>query len=112
MNFEKLLNKLRNGDTFEDIAIKWYKDKYCEPCMVKCVENEVYEDEDLYDFLTSIGVDIEDFGVGYAVISTDQGKYYEIPYELRENRFGDDLPDETIIFFEINRIYDVTESYM
>lgn len=112
MNFEKLLNELSNGNTFEGIAIKWYKDECDEPCMVECIENEVYEDQDLYDFLTSIGAEIEDFGVGYAVISTEQGKYYEIPYELRENRFGDDLPNETILFFDRNRIYDVTENYM
>lgn len=112
MNFELLLDELRNGKTFEEVAIRFYKEKYDEPCMVECIENEVYEDEDLYDFMVSIGAEIEDFGIGYAVISTNKGKFYEVPYELFENRFGDDLPDETILYFEIDRIYDVTQSYM
>lgn len=112
MNFENLLDELRNGKTFEEIATMFYKEKYNECCMVECIKNEVYEDEDLYDFMTSIGAEIEDFGVGYAVISTSDERYYEVPYEVMENRFGNDLPDETILFFETNRIYDITNYYV
>ena len=112
MDFENLLDELRNGKTFEEIATRYYKEKYDKCCMVECIENEVYEDEDLYDFMTSIGTEIEDFGVGFAVISTSDEKYYEVPYEVVENRFGDDLPDETILYFETNRIYDITECYI
>lgn len=107
MTFKLLLDELRNGKTFEEIAVKYYKDNYNESCMVECIGNEVYEDEDLYDFMFSIGAEIEDFGVGFATISTADGKAYEVPYEEIENRFGDDLPDETILFFEENRIYEV-----
>ena len=74
MTFKLLLDELRNGKTFEEIAVKYYKDNYNESCMVECIENEVYEDEDLYDFMALIGSEIEDFGVGYAVISTYNGK--------------------------------------
>ena len=103
MTFEIILEQLRNGKTMEQITNE---------TMVECVGNEVYEDEDLYEFMRSIGVKIEDFGTDYAIISTNEKeKYYEIPYEERENRFGNDMPVETILFFDINRIYDVTEYY-
>ena len=29
-----------------------------------------------------------------------------------ENRFGNDLPNETILFFDADRIYDVTDSWL
>lgn len=104
MTFEILLTELEKGKTFEDIMKEQGEE------LVECVRNEVYEDDDLYNFMVSIGAEIEDFGVDYAVISTNNGKYYEVPYECRENRFGDDLPDETILIFDYMRIYDVTES--
>lgn len=101
MNFIDLLNRLKDGETIEQIT---------NGTMVECVGNEVYEDDDLYNFMCSIGAEIEDFGVGYAVISTSDGNYYEVPYECKENRFDSDLPDETVLFFDYERIYDVTES--
>lgn len=100
MNFEVFLERLNNGETVEQIT---------QGSNVECIENIVYEDDDLYNFMCSMGAEIEDYGVGYAVISTNEGKYYEVPYEVRKNRFGDDLPNETILFFEANRIYDVTK---
>lgn len=102
MNFKEFLEKLNNGETVEQIT---------KGNNVECIGNAVYEDDDLYDFMCEIGAEIEVFNVGYAVISTNDGKYYEVPYENRENRFGEDLPDETILFFEVDRIYDVTDSY-
>ena len=101
MSFEELLAELKNGKNMEQLT---------EGFDVECIENEVYEDEDLYTFLAFIGAEIEDFGVGYAEISTSSGKVYEVPYENRQNRFDDDLPDETILFFDHERIYDVTDS--
>ena len=102
MNFKELLEKLNNDETMEDI---------CKGTDVECVNNYVYDDDDLYDFLKDLGAEIKDFSSGYALISTNDGKYYEIPYEDKPNRFGDDLPDETMLIFNKNRIYDVTENW-
>lgn len=100
MNFKDFLNQLREGKTVEQIT---------QGNNVECIGNMVYEDDDLYNFMCSIGAEIEDFGVDYVVISTSDGKYYEVPYEVRENRFDTDLPNETVLFFDVYRIYDVTE---
>lgn len=105
MKFEQLLEQL-NRFTFEEIARK-----YDEDLLVECYGNIVYDDDDLYEFLKELGAEIANYGDGYTVIITNDGKYFEVPYEERENRSGDDLPDETILFFDIDRIYDVTESY-
>lgn len=110
MTFERLINKL-DKFTFEEIAKK-YNDLYGkEELLVECYGNIVYDDDDLYEFLKELGAEIENYGVGYVVIATDNGKYFEVPYEDRTNRFGDDLPDETVLFFDKDKIYDVTESY-
>lgn len=103
MKFDDLLKELEGGKTFEDIC----REKHAE--MVECIGNVVYDDQDLYDFLEDVGAEISDYGVGYAVIETKDGKTYEVPYEERENRFDPELPDETLLFFDIDRIYDVTE---
>lgn len=101
-NFNDLLEGLHNGKTFEEI---------CSNENVERVGNIVYEDNDLYDYLATIGVGIEDFGVGFAILNDiTNEKYYEVPYEVRENRFRNDLPDETVLFFDWNRIYDVTDN--
>ena len=100
MNFKEFLRRLENKETVEQIT----QDKN-----VECIGNIVYEDDNFYDFLHSIDAEIEDIGVGYALIRTSDGEYYEVPYENKVNRFGDDLPDETILNFESNEIYDVTE---
>ena len=100
--------------TFEDLLDKLEEKtmaQIVEGTMVECIENEVYEDDDLYEFLYSIGAEIEDFGAEFALISTSKGNYYEVPYEDRENRFGSDLPNETILHFDIGSIYDVTEDH-
>ncbi len=112
MNFENLLDKLKHF-TFEEIIteynIQLYKG-YGIP--VECIDNVVYEDEDLYEFLEEIGAEIYGYGMGYVIITTNEGKYYELPYAERENRFDDELPNETVLFFDVNKIYDVTESYV
>ncbi|WP_288681575.1 hypothetical protein [uncultured Eubacterium sp.] len=110
MKFEQLIKKL-DRFTFEEIAKK-YNDLYgTEELAVECCNNVVYDDDDLYEFLKELGAEIENYGESYAVIVTDNGKYFEVPYEERENRSGNDLPDETVLFFEADKIYDVTESY-
>lgn len=107
MTFEKLVNKL-NKFTFEEVVRNLYG---TEDLLVECYGNIVYDDDDLYEFLKELGAEIINYGDGYTVIVTNDGKYFKVPYEERENRSGDDLPDETILFFDIDRIYDVTESY-
>lgn len=104
LTFEMLLNELKSGKTFEEICSN------CGNNNVECVKNEVYEDDDLNEFLQQLGAEIFDYGVGYAVIMTNDGKWYELPYEERKNRFDNDLPDETILHFDFDRIYNVTDS--
>lgn len=111
MNFENLLDKLKHF-TFEEIIEKYNKESCEGDIPVECIDNVVYEDEDLYEFLEEIGAEIYDYGMGYVIITTNEGKYYELPYEERENRFDGELPDETILFFDVNKIYDVTENYV
>ena len=103
--FEEFLNELNNGKTFEEIC------KEHNNTMVECIENEVYEDEDLYEFLNELGASIYYYGIGYVIVMTDDEKTYKIPCEERENRFDDDLPNETILFFDSSKIYDVTENF-
>ena len=71
MNFEELIKRLSNGETMEQIT---------KGSNVECVGNEVYEDNDLHEFLNSIGAEIEEFGTGFAVLNTDNNKIYELPY--------------------------------
>lgn len=111
MNFENLLDQLKKT-TFEKIMKKYNNESSKEDIPVECIDNVVYEDDDLYEFLREIGAEIYDYGVGYVIITTNEGKYYELPYEERENRFDDELSNETVLFFDINKIYDVTESYV
>lgn len=107
MKFNNLLNKLKNGKTFEQVVVRYYKNKYDECCNVECIENEVYDDEDLYSFLGELGAEIENYIDGYAIIKTDKGMIYKVPCEDRENRFDDDLPNETILFFDVENIEEV-----
>lgn len=88
-----MLNKLSNEKTFEDIC----RDKDAE--MVECIENMVYDDQDLYDFLESLGAEISYYGAGYAVIETKSGRTYAVPCEERENCFDADFPNETVLLF-------------
>ena len=108
--FENFLEQLRSH-TFEEILEEDKKGKDENSVLVECTENQVYNDEDLYEFLEELGAEVIDYNCGYALIKTDKDKYYEVPYTDFENRFGDDLPNETMLFFDINRIYDVTDRW-
>ena len=110
ITFENLIDQLHK-QTFEDVIEEYKKGREEDSVLVKCIENQVYDDEDLYEFLEELGAELIEYNDGYALIKTDKGKYYEVPYEDFENRFGDDLPNETMLFFDINRIYDVTDSW-
>ena len=103
MKFKDLLYKLQEGETFEQIASNYYKEKYNDFCNVECIKNEVYEDEDLYEFLNEVEAEIIDYDIEYVIIETND-KTYKIPYKEKTNRFGDDLPNETILIFDINKI--------
>lgn len=105
MTFENLLEELNKGKTFHDVCNEQNNN------MVERFENTVYYDDDLNEFLKQLGAEIEDFGVGYAIINTVDGKVYEVPYEERENRFDITVGNEIVLFFDEKRIYDVTENY-
>lgn len=117
MTFKNLLEKLHK-QTFEQIVNDYCKEKFKEPTNVECIENEVYEDEDLYEFLKELNAEIVKYDVHgnethkYALIKTSDNECYEIPYENRTNRFDNDLPDETIFNFDINAIQNVTEQHI
>ena len=111
MTFENLLEQLRSN-TFEEIIEEYKKGRGEDSVLVECIENQVYDDEDLYEFLKELGAEVIDCNCGYALIKTDKDKYYEVPYADFKNRFGDDLPNETMLFFDINKIYDVTDSWV
>lgn len=105
MTFELLLNELKNKSFEQIVNEQGYN-------LVECNGNEVYYDTDFDEFLEGIGASVEDFGVGYAVISTTDNKFYEVPYNEIENRFYKELDDEIILTFEANKIYDVTSYYI
>ena len=111
ITFENLIDQLHK-QTFEDVIEEYKKGREEDSVLVECIENQVYDDEDLYEFLEELGAELIEYNDGYALIKTDKGKYYEVPYEDFENRFGDDLPNETILFFDADRIYDVTDSWL
>ena len=106
MTFELLIEQIKDGKTFEQIC------KEQDYTLVECDGNKAYYDTDLDGFMERIGACIEDFGVGYAVINTVDGKVYEVPYEEKENRFDVNLGNEILLFFEVNKIYDVTDDYI
>mgnify|MGYP004554900641 CR=1 FL=1 len=110
MTFENLLDQLRNN-TFGDVIEEYKKGREEDSVLVKCIENQVYDDENLYKFLEELGAELIDYNVGYALIKAKNDKYYEIPYKNFENCFGNDLQNTTILFFDINKIYDVTDSW-
>ena len=111
ITFENLIDQLHK-QTFEDIIEEYKKGREEDSVLVECIENQVYDDEDLYEFLEELGAEVIDYNCGYALIKTNNDKYYEIPYKNFENRFGSDLPNETILFFDADRIYDVTDSWL
>lgn len=106
MTFELLVKQIKNGKTFEQIVNEQDYN------LVECIGNKAYYDTDLDGFMERIGACIELFGVGYVVISTVNGNVYELPYEELKNRFDSSLEDEIILLFEVDKIYDVTDSYM
>lgn len=110
MTFDKLIKKL-DKFSFEEIVEK-YNVLYGMENPVECYKNIVYDDDDLREFLEKLGAQIYYYNhnTKSAIIVTTDDEYYEVPYECRKNRSGDDLPDETILFFDKDGINDVTES--
>lgn len=105
MRFEELLDDLREK-TFEEVV------KDITDIPVEFSKNEVYVNNNLHRFLENLNAEIADYGASYALIVSNNEKYYELPYKEIENRLNNDLPNETILIFDINRIYDVTDDYL
>lgn len=105
MRFEELLDDLREK-TFEEVV------KDITDIPVEFSKNEVYVNNNLHRFLENLNAEIADYGASYALIVSNNEKYYELPYREIENRLSNDLPNETILIFDINRIYDVTDDYL
>lgn len=105
MRFEELLDDLREK-TFEEVV------KDITDIPVEFSKNEVYVNNNLHRFLENLNAEIADYGASYALIVSNNEKYYELPYKEIKNRLSNDLPNETILIFDINRIYDVTDDYL
>lgn len=110
MKFEKFLNNLREK-TFEEVVKDITNIVDVTDVQVECNKNEVYVNNNLHRFLENLNAKIADYGAGYALIVSDNEKYYELPYREIENRINSDLPNETVLIFDINKIYDVTDDY-
>lgn len=67
----------------------------------ECIENQVYEDDDLYEFLVKLGVhsDKIDFTENHIEIS-DGKTTLRIPKRDFMNRHDPECGDETILFFD------------
>lgn len=104
MRFEELLDDLREK-TFEEVV------KDITDIPVEFSKNEVYVNNNLHRFLENLNAEIADYGASYALIVSNNEKYYKLPYREIENRLNNNLPNETILIFDINRIYDVTDDY-
>ena len=98
MKFETFLQELDKGKTVEQFCRE-----HCF-CMVECINNEVYDDQDLFDFLEELGAEITEYCDGYVIVNTDDGETFIIPSEDRENRFDETLPDETVLIFDMNSV--------
>ena len=118
MTFEKLWEMLLTR-TFEQV-VRELNDEDDELMPVECIDNDVFEDDDLYMFLTGIGAEIHEYIEDVTndnkpddsiIIRTIDGIYYQLPYREIPNRFDDDLPNENIINFDPNEILDVSEYY-
>lgn len=100
-NFEQILNDLKTM-TFQDVVNK-YNDLYQFEIPVECEDNIVYDDEDLYEFLELFDAEIADYEDNFVIIVTSDKsdkKYYKVPSEDAENRFGEDRADEILLFFD------------
>lgn len=104
MRFEELLDDLREK-TFEEVV------KDITDIPVEFSKNEMYVNNNLHRFLENLNAEIADYGASYALIVSNNEKYYELPYREIENRLNNNLPNETVLIFDINRIYDVTDEY-
>lgn len=96
--FSELVEALKVS-TFEDIAVKYYQKKYNVPCEVECDEDEVYDDQDLTEFLGELGAEITEYKEE-VIIETNEGEIYRVSSEDRPNRFDPELPDETVLHFD------------
>lgn len=105
--FECLVNSLTTF-TFEAIVTK-FNELYNTSILVECCRNEVYDDDDLRKFLKELGVEICQYKTDCVIISTNNERLFKIQSEKRKNRFGDDLPDETVLFFDPDKISDITK---
>ena len=105
MRFDKVLDGLSNGKSFEEICKEY--NAYC----VECCGNEAFYDDDLVELLEEIGVKVEGLNDGYALVSTANGKLYDVPYREIENRFDNTLPCELILWFNIDKMIDVSNEY-
>ena len=107
MTFNELLKRLKNNETFEEIVTEINGADN----LVECCGNEVCEDDNLYEFLDSIGVNIEEYFIGYVLLKTNKGNFYEVPHEYLQNRFDVNLPAESKIIFDVDKIFNATKTY-
>ena len=102
MTFLNLIKKIKEGKTFEKICKEQGKN------MVECIENVVFLDDDLEEYLEELGAEIVDTNANYIMINTKDGFKFEIPYKSIPNRFAnrfdEELPNEIILNFKPEEI--------
>lgn len=108
--FKNFLEQLRSH-TFEEILEEYRKGKDKNSVLVECTENQVYNDEDLYEFLEALGAELIDYTDDYAVIKTNSRNYYAVPCKVLRIVWMMIYQMKQMLFFDINRIYDVTDRW-
>lgn len=99
ITFDDFAEAIMNGANAEsyisDLATKMCDDF----TNVECMNDLLFEDEDLYFFLEVLGAEIVQYEKGFVVIETKIGSEYKILTEDIPNRFGNELSNETVLYF-------------
>lgn len=92
---KNLYDFILKGNTFENIDFHEYESVTCD---CECIGNNVYEDENLYEFMRELNVEVD--RKDSSIILSDGKTSATIECLDEPNRFDAELPDETIFFFD------------
>ena len=91
-----LYDHIVSGGTFEEIDFNKYEEVNC-PC--ECIDNKVYEDENLYEFMRELKTN-NIKRTETQVFLSDEVTTVSVDYIDVPNRFNEDSPNETIFMFD------------
>ena len=89
-SFADVVQYLQQGISMEQLTKGWD---------VECYENTVYDDSDWHAFLHFTRTRVKTVNDEYTVFVCEDTEY-EVPFEMRENRFSSDLPNEMVLMFD------------